>query len=364
MSEEFEKIKSRIAYFDSNVIQHMMNQESLNGELRANILVLLHLMQNEFNRDNWCLPYSQAHLEDISNSKEEYIKKDLEYLYNFSRGWVISEDISDRNLIRIDKVISIQEYFDWFIKQKETSDRDLKVMNEIFNPIYSEVSILFKEFKNTQDHKNQEVEDILEILNSFNDPDFGLKVLKLNKKMKMNNNKEGNIKYPQINIESLNESGSALKEKVHKLLQNSKFPIKSFEEFRERFFNTHYSILSDLHNEILCLSLFAEYLGIVQEKANKENSFNSIITDQKHLTYALKSKVFISADERLLKKAQFIKAWIGSNTLIFNIKEFNEFLLRQIVIQDIEAGIKSNEQHTFNFFDSDSQLIKSYLIQV
>lgn len=363
MSEEFEKIKSNIIYFDSNVIQYMMNQESLNGDLRANILVLLHLMQNEFNRDNWCLPFSQAHLEDISNSKEEYIKKDLEYLYDFSRGWVVSEAISNRNLMRIDKVINIQEYYDWFIKQKETSDRDLKVMNEIFNPIYSEMSILFKEFNNIQDQKNQELEDIIEILNSFNDPDFGLKVLKLNKKMRMNN-KEGNIKYPQINIASLNESGSALKEKVHKLLQNSKFPIKSFEEFRERFFNNQYSILSDLHNEILCLSLFAEYLGIVQEKANKENSFNSIIADQKHLTYALNSKVFISADERLLKKAQFIKAWIGSNTLIFNIKEFSEFLLRQIVIRDMEAGIKSEEQHTFNFFDSDSQLIKSYLIQV
>ena len=110
MSEEFEKIKSRIAYFDSNVIQYMMNQESLNGELRANILVLLHLIQNEFNRDNWCLPFSQAHLEDISFSREEYIKKDLEYLYDFSRGWVISEDISNRNLMRIDKVINIQEY--------------------------------------------------------------------------------------------------------------------------------------------------------------------------------------------------------------------------------------------------------------
>lgn len=363
MSEEFEKIKSRIAYFDSNVIQYMMNQESLNGELRANILVLLHLIQNEFNRDNWCLPFSQAHLEDISFSREEYIKKDLEYLYDFSRGWVISEDISNRNLMRIDKVINIQEYYDWFIMQKEISNKDLKAMNEIFKPIYSEMSILFEEFHNIKDHKNQGLEDIIEILNSFNDSDFGLKVLKLNKKIRMNN-KEGNIKYPKINIESLNARGSALKEKVHKLLQNSKVPIKSFEEFRERFFNNQYSILSDLHNEILCLSLFAEYLGIVQEKADKENSFNSIITDQKHLTYALKSKVFISADERLLKKAQFIKAWIGSHTLIFNIKEFNEFLLRQIVIQDIEAGIKSNEPHTFNFFDSDGQLIESYLIQV
>ena len=117
---EFERISSRIMYFDTNVISYFYDPTIIRDDYLRNKVFIAKLLTTAFiDRKTSVFPYSLGHLRDILSGSEEYEKQKLQFLEEHSGRWKVTEE-KNSDLIRLDKYFSI---FDDYKSLKDSTRR-------------------------------------------------------------------------------------------------------------------------------------------------------------------------------------------------------------------------------------------------
>lgn len=202
-------------------------------------------------------------------------------------------------------------------------------------------------------------ETIGRLVQYLQNPTDGLEILRINKRLRNTKFSYGNIelKFPQINKKVLSNEGSDIHKLVNDALANSTFPFRDTEAYFDMMGRANISILSNFENEISRISDLADFVGATQESLKKSTAFNSKTTDLKHLVFGLRCKFFVSADKACLERARFIARWLNLPVKIFNVDQFVEYCLIQI----LESAKKRRSPVTFQFAEN-GVVIRSYTI--
>lgn len=136
---------------------------------------------------------------------------------------------------------------------------------------------------------------------------------------------------------------------------------KSHEDFFRVINFDYLTNLSPFHRKVLQLTSLADFITLVSEKVNSPTAFESLTNDQLHLALGLQCQIFVTADKRLLQKANFIKNWLELPVHVFDIDGFAKFLLRQVYLKDHPDQTTGIFRCTVN---SNGRKIKEYEIDL
>lgn len=357
MGSEFERIKDRSVYFDWNIISYFCFPKHNPEGIFRDAYCLKQLLDECISRDDYVYPFSEAHLHDIHQGDQLSLETKLKFLQGFSRGWLIHRDPVLKQNLRLDKLQNLTDFYDQIFKD---SDRFQGISDT------EEIKSIKANFAAQIDQSIEAATDINQknMLQEFarivRAPDNGLDVLRFNKKYRNLGPKHTAVKYAHLSPNALNLDPEDFKAAVKKALAASNLPIRSYEDFVALCYPVRNEYFSDFMNDVMQSAGFADYLGLAQEKLDKDSAFTAITTDQRHLKYGLSCNYFISADERLILKAKFVKKWLGLNVKIFNIEDFTRYILK-----DIESFLRSKRdiqfrQFSFEFRDEDKNVLKKY----
>src|SRR4030042_1593696 len=114
---EFNMIKDCIIYLDWNIMSYLSDPSNLENDLKKKCICFDATLAQLIDRNRTAIPYSNGHFLDIRQGSPELTEAKLKVLTQISRGWRISEDQSDRSLLRLDKAADILLYYREYVKQ-------------------------------------------------------------------------------------------------------------------------------------------------------------------------------------------------------------------------------------------------------
>lgn len=374
VKEEFDRIKYNIFYMDWNVISYLRNPDDIkNDELRKRTLCLSNILFGILNKNYFVIPYSNAHLLDIFNGSKEYEKPSLEFIDKISSNWQISEEFSNKEILRIDKIQNIFDNYNSYHESLTETNKYTICLSQLLEPLFDFVKQYIEYTtdlnETTQKHK-EEIADLLTCLFPMNDEELKIKLLKKNKNYKFNlKDLEGKkIKFPNYESAKAKCPHKNIKEIVDFCIKMSDLPFDSLEDIKIKLnFNNYTPALSQFHNKISNLYFLAEFINVSTEKLDSKTAFQGIVNDQFHINYGLRCNIFITEDDALYKKGKFIKDWIQSNTHIFKIDDFNRHLLCLITKQALQNSSEvsiNRDEFIYTFKDNEDQVIKEYTISL
>jgi len=124
-------------YLDWNVIQFIkkktyIEEKSIDGERFGNLVEKL--------KKRYVFPFSEAHLRDLSISKEEYHDEDLDFLYKISDNNVLGFD--DNENLMSQNHLNIKDVFSFILDKQKKEEQDLEnVKINYFMPNSFEVDL-------------------------------------------------------------------------------------------------------------------------------------------------------------------------------------------------------------------------------
>ncbi|AVV78739.1 MULTISPECIES: hypothetical protein [Leptospira] len=354
-----------LIYLDWNVITYLNDFSHLRAEDQTSCESMKLIIEKYLNNENFIFPFSHAHYLDINQGGREYVDSKLENLSKTSNSWRIYEDIPSDYQLKIQILHDVKFDYKICIDSFTNSQTFTSAINLITQPINFAIGGFFKLFSHFLLNSNQK-DLILRLGNVIQSQEYGTEILKINKAMRNAFNTEDSLVkvfYPDINKSGQSNQKLNLKELVTESFTNANhFLFPSYEKFFEWLPYEKITIISGFQKEIMKLSDLADLVALVSEDLGKKTSFGSITNDKIHLTMGLRCSIFVSNDKNLLKKAKFIREWMKLNVMIFNIDEFNTFMLK-IIYKKENPGINSEKEDIRYAVKRDNgDLIKEYTI--
>lgn len=296
--------QDRIIYIDWNIFQDIKHNRQVIG---------LKECLDQAKKRGYIIPYSSAHLEDISRSdNSKYIAEDLKWIEAITGNYCLAYNEKD------EKDFWLMNKKPEKIKQETKSQYHLKKIL-VFEPYcvnmncLQESNILFPYLKRNNNIMSSEllVEIIYDLYYTiFDDPNIEKKFRNsIHELRKLNEPafpymKDFPIwKYLFSNQEILKEHFIEIMESFL-YLSNKKLDTLPFGET----ITTAYDILN--------------FFPVFAEKINNKNNIHNTSSDSAHTYWATSSKYFITNDKHLLKKACFIYNVFGIKTKIYMKDDF------------------------------------------
>ncbi|MDD4962852.1 MAG: hypothetical protein PHI11_02915 [Gallionella sp.] len=312
-------------YLDSEIFQYMKNkvyQNSIDGTaFEKHILEL---------SKKYIFPFSAGHLRDLSFSKSEYHKVDLEYLNRISRGCALTMDVN--NLPQMVCEVNIFTSFSKILAESKPIEVQLKVKsNESFSIDMTALSkkTLLRPFLES----NHGIWDsgvmekfISEVQNNIDTPEyykrFRSEVAEL----------EG--KYSGTNT-LINQESDYFKRLAPFL---DFLTTNDLDILAGNFDKTLESFLSIDGKKLECLTLpekiqlvysILDFNSIFKETIKGKNKPSNMSRDCEHLYFASNAKYFVTDDAGLFKKAKFVCNALSLKVKVLTSKGFVDESLSQ-----------------------------------
>jgi hypothetical protein len=332
INEQIKKFKDAIFYIDWNIYSYLSDLSATSTKYENKAKCFSIILDNYFDKEKRCLVFSNSHYRDILLGSEEYYQSKIEYLYQRTNGWKVSEYKQNRELIYIEKCDDIYNDFAQYKKNVKFSNKPLDLNQNT-------LELLSKEIDNNP-KLEQLRKRIFGIINDRNNCG-GLSVLLMNKVLRNSDivTKEGKIKYPKIN-ENILTGDNDIREIVNKALNESSIDYSLIDSFLNSISKICSLFMSNFTLEIMRLSYLCDFVGLTSEKLSKKTSFEGMIDDVMHISLALRLPVFISEDQNLLVKAKFIKKWMKLSVNIFDMDTFITEILKIVYKNDENKDTK------------------------
>jgi len=323
--DEYEAFKEYF-YFDYNVLTSIISfWNNLDNSTYQTSFCLYCILKEFYDLSKICIPYSMAHIWDVRNGEINYENK-VKIINDISKGWYVSEDNIDDNLIRVDKCDDISQHFNDIYETMIIADD----AQNIFNPL---IEVMFKAsvFNNPYSEKL--------------DPDLYNMILDIyNEKIVKSTYDVFQFSYKLTNAmnikNNINLNGISKEELINKM----EILIKDCFLFSPMSFNSLFdyeqSIIkytnniqqSDFSRKIVVYSLLCDYIGITKEPKNKiykDTFVSGMINDLLHLSIGLRCPIFVTNDKNMKIKAIICKILLGLNVRIFNIDNFYQYIINE-----------------------------------
>lgn len=335
-------------YCDTNIY-------SLIKEDNKNFNSNLQELMNEL-KDSHIFTYSHAHHVDLSNSKQEYWQKDLEFLENYVKNHYFNYN-------------PIKKYTECLLAKPTESfySTDFALYNSYLSPDFNMMDLLFDEQDNAGNNEivkkyNEVFKTLLDIQipNLFNidvlDPHASAinKLLPNQENLTIGSLTSHFLKYGQ-QILSEKEEFKSLKKLISDYADSDKYSFEKWkdqydEKFRENFQGKSFTEImqqlfdsvpnyNDYDKFILFFSCLEGYNVTKDKPLRKSQGFDSIHTDANHSWYASFSDFLISDDKGLRAKAYITYKFFNIKTEIFDVGEFLNY--GQIFLQQEEISWKT-----------------------
>jgi len=320
-------------YLDWNVIQHIkhknkIEKKSIDGE-RFGILV-------DKLRKKYVFPFSEAHLRDLSISKEEYYDEDLKFLSKLSDDYVLG--FLSEEKIAYEKYPNIKKFFLETIEEQKKEKEEVENMEmEYYMPTSFDIDV-------DKIPKEYIMKDFLKQNNGALDTKVFLSLLNLIKE-NMNNPKiykqfRNSVTIMKKMIEE--NSNTVIDQKsiyFKKLIPFLEFiSMDNIELIKKNFIDIMKSFLAINNSRVyenistgskieLAYSLL-DYNSNFRDSIDKKNRPNNVLRDLKHLHFASQAKYYITEDEMTYKKSKFVSEVLGLNVKVLSMDE----LLKKIEV--------------------------------
>jgi hypothetical protein len=270
-------------YLDWNCFKYIKNNPDSNFHETIKILK---------ETSSYLFPYSFAHLADLQKnlSKEtfHYIKSDLELIETVTSSYMIG-------MFEDDYKISIQK------------------VGQMFNQVlhYNQGPI---------EHSDQEIN-----LADVDSSNFEDTIIKGFDRFNADPNPYKAIRSMIVNSTAPSEEFSFFDDLSKNVLTEE--VLKDAVNKQLQLDDTYQQTLSiKVLHAFMLLEFNSEYQE-KQSKITKKNNFSNIYTDGEHLKFALNSKIYITEDKALRKKAKLVYKTYGIQAKVMSIEEFvKEFL--------------------------------------
>lgn len=314
-------------YLDWNVIQYIkhkikIEKKSIDGEKFGALVEKL--------KKIYIFPFSEAHLRDLSISKEEYHEENLNYLSNYSNNSILGFLNENIVVIPITKN-EINNFFIDIIKiQKEEQDnlenKDLDYfMSNSFQIDLNKInkhSILKPYLENNKGilDSNMMNNFFLDCRQNMNNPKFyklfRTEVSKLKKNFELNSNTVIN-QQSQYFKDLKPFLDFILMDDIELMKKNFSEIIKSFLKINnERTFES-----MTIGAKIDLVYSLIDYNPNFRDEIDKKNKPFNILRDIKHLHFASQSKYYVTGDDTSYKKSKFVVEVLDLKTKVLTMSE-------------------------------------------
>jgi hypothetical protein len=322
-------------YLDYNILNSILSfWEYMDIKSYQTSFLSYCFLSSFYNLKKICIPYSTGHICDIL-SGEKNIDNKINIINEISKGWYVSEDDEDNNIIRIDKCNDVKLHFN----NTKDSIEFTKDIQNIFDPL---IELAFKQsFKNytsvenIPEELNNKIKDLLKekIVKSIYD------VFQFNYKIINILNVKNNINFKHITKEKLIKDIEILISQNIFLKSINVKNINDFKIFHES--NLYNFKQSNFSKKVFMYSFLSDYVGLTKEdkdKVSKDTFASGMINDLIHLSLGLRCSIFVTNDKNLYIKAIFCKILLDLNVKIFSIEHFYQYIINEYIMYNYPIG--------------------------
>jgi hypothetical protein len=302
-------------YFDWNVFQAIKRKDHQDfNEIITKLSV-----------HKYIVPFSEGHLRDLSNSKEEYVKEDLDFIYNISNANILC--FADNESI-IYKRINKDDIYKLFAQLKDEYipeiDLDFKINSSYkIDTTNIETSLLKQLLQANNGILNSEVMHLFikERYENMNDPveykKFREEVAHLKKQFSNT---------PNSIIDQQGEYFRQLAPFIEFLSTDNLDLLKfNFNDTMISFLNIDKTIKLNemtLHARIELAYSLLDFHPKFRDQISKKNKPFNMMRDIKHLIFASQAQYYVTKDNTAYKKSKFICEVFDLKVKIVTIEEF------------------------------------------
>lgn len=306
-------------YFDWNVFSHIKKYYSNTDKTFLSVLEAC----------NFKIPYSEAHLRDLYKSDKLYHHDDLRFLINITKNLFICNDIEiGFKLVKNQDVLSFYKEYGEYLQFLSESEKEIGVSIKdypasIINKSELDSSHPMYEMIKNNDFQmdgyvfQQFLEKLME--SHWGDDPKNYKAVRTYVREKISNMK----KYTKDKIIS------NFLDKYDNYLDD--FNISSFEGCLNSFCaisNCTFESLS-LDRQFHKIDLILDFHPDFMDKMKKNNKLTNKENDNRHIYFGLNSKIFVSEDNLMRKKADFIFNFYKKDIKVTDLKDFISIVYKE-----------------------------------
>jgi len=312
-TKEFDKFQSFI-YLDWCVFSDLAHiLEHIEGKKYKFENIICEYLKDFIFDENYCFPYSEGHLQDITRGNGEK-HKDFENratgrLQKLSRGWKISEDSLDHEKARVDKCLDMFED----VVDTRKAQSFVKSTQDLY---WSFVKPVINNKSKTQNQINPKYFLPSDSINSWDSFIKSSYEYLIDHSLERNTNISAKIPFM---------SRMDIIEFINNKLLNSDYQFKSIDEYEKVFTNNNFhKNISKFSSEVNKISCLCDIVGLTHESSKASTFPYNLITDTSpHLTLGLRANAFFTKDKQLIYKAIICKRWLDLSVNIFLIENYN-----------------------------------------
>lgn len=343
-------------YLDHNIYQGIKHEAGLVYKNIHEILLA--------NRDRIIVPYSPAHLSDLSRSQngsekqKKYLKEDLELISSISQDHCFVPDVKAG--IAYPDVYNPHEYYDFsFANRKETTPYQTSSFEELFkfdDPVFD--AIMEPLLDRMKSMPGMFTVDQIE---QWKQSDFDM-FPRTRKENTMYNMMEDIFQFIGDDSGSLyRKSGKMINEqlKVPSHASAWEHPMEQLEKNVEKHFKKslreYVLYLCTLHGknkEPQQNQVFATYFLLLDQFGyNRDKKYSNLQDDTQHAYYAAHTDIFVTNDKNLLAKANALYPHLNISTRVCYPEQFESIIFSllpynverrtpvQQLLDEIEKGL-------------------------
>lgn len=315
-------------YFDYNlfdyIIDFLANRESNTHQSAYSIYQVMKIFMDD---KKICIPFSAAHIEDILQG-EKNLQSKKEIINEMTKGWYITEDKDNSDLVRVDKCLNVDQYFDEVMQIKKEQIKIQEFMNPIIESAFKVLMDNF-EYEGIDENNIKKIKEYIEKAEIKSIYDLFQFVYYMSNIL---NSTTNNVDICQL---TKNELSDVINKYLKSKWLSSMLKVYDIESFEEYFKNnTKGQYWSPFFSKIVCYSFLSDLIGLTKEKNKKilrPTFSSSMINDLLHLSYGIRCPVFVTNDNRLRLKAIFCKKMLDLPVKIFMMDNFYNYLVNTIV---------------------------------
>lgn len=304
-------------YFDWNIFSHIKKYYSNTDKTFLSVLEAC----------NFKIPYSEAHLRDLYKSDKLYHHNDLKFLRSITKNLFICNDREiGFKLVKNQDVLSFYKEYGEYLQSESEKEIGVSIKDypaSIINKSELDSSHpMYEMIKNNNFQMDGFVfQKFLENLmkSHFDDNPKDYKIVRTYMREKISDMK----KYAN------NEIISNFLEKYESYLNN--FNISSFRDCLNAFCtisNCTFESLS-LDEQFNKIDLILDFHPDFMDKMKKNNKLTNKENDNRHIYFGLNSKIFVSEDNLMRKKADFIFNFYKKDIKVTDFKDFISIVYKE-----------------------------------
>lgn len=304
-------------YFDWNIFSHIKKYYL---DIDKTFLSVLEAC-------NFKIPYSEAHLRDLYKSDELYHNDDLQFVRKITKNTIICCDQNiGFKLVKNQDVICFYKEYGKYLQSESGKELNFSIKDypvSIINKSELDSSHpMYEMIKNNNFQMDGFVfQKFLENLmkSHFDDNPKDYKIVRTYMREKISDMK----KYAN------NEIISNFLEKYESYLNN--FNISSFRDCLNAFCtisNCTFESLS-LDEQFNKIDLILDFHPDFMDKMKKNNRLTNKENDNRHIYFGLNSKIFVSEDNLIRKKANFIFKFYKKDIKVTDFEDFISMVYKE-----------------------------------